>query len=119
MARRAKSRTKAAAVDAGIKANSPAHSQARTPVAPVALALASPHEAAGSGRRLRGWTPAGSGPNRANAGAATLRNRARDAGRNDWAGGAIPQRRRRPRNRGAALPPRPASAGFHTRCARS
>lgn len=84
MARRAKSR-KAAAVDVGIQANSPAGT-------PVALALASPHEAAGSGRRLRGWTPSGSGPNRANAGAGTLRNRARDAGRNDWAGRAIPQR---------------------------
>jgi len=81
MTRRKKS-IKAAAVDAGIKA--------KTAVAPVALAPS--HDAAGAGRRLRGWSPSGSGPNRANTGAGTLRNRARDAARNDWAGRAIPQR---------------------------
>lgn len=71
-----------AAVNAGNKA--------KTAVSPVALAPS--HDAAGTGRRLRGWTPSGSGPNRVNAGAGTLRNRARDAARNDWAGRAIPQR---------------------------
>ncbi len=79
-----KSRNKAAAVDAGIAAKSN--------VVPIASALMPAHEAAGAGRRLRGWSPSGVGPNRANTGAATLRNRARDAGRNDWAGRAIPQR---------------------------
>lgn len=82
MARR--SHSKAAAVDAGIAA--------KTTAAPVASALVPAHDAAGQGRRLRGWAPSGVGPNRANAGAGTLRNRARDAGRNDWAGRAIPQR---------------------------
>jgi lambda family phage portal protein len=81
MARRKKS-IKAAAVDAGIKA--------KTAVAPVALAPS--YDAAGAGRRLRGWSPSGSGPNRVNSGAGTLRNRARDAARNDWAGRVIPQR---------------------------
>jgi len=63
---------------------------ARSPVAPVALAPA--HDAAGSGRRMRGWMPSAAGPNRVNSGSASLRNRARDAARNDWAGRAIPQR---------------------------
>lgn len=67
-----------------------AEATARTPVAPVAMAPA--HDAAGSGRRLRGWMPTSAGPNRVNAGAASLRQRARDAARNDWAGRAIPQR---------------------------
>jgi len=66
--------------------------QAKTAMAPVAIALAPSHDAAGAGRRLRGWYPSGSGPNRANTGANTLRNRARDVARNDWAGRAIPQR---------------------------
>lgn len=44
------------------------------------------YEAAGQGRRLRGWNPPASGPNRATEGFATLRNRARDALRNEWAG---------------------------------
>ena len=50
------------------------------------------HDAAGMGRRLRGWTPASSGPNRANTGAPNIRNRARDLARNDWAGRVIPTR---------------------------
>lgn len=50
------------------------------------------HDAAGLGRRLAYWRPAASGPNRANSGAATLRHRARDIARNDWAGRAIPTR---------------------------
>jgi len=61
---------------------------------PVAgpVALAGSHDAAGTGRRMRGWMPSSSGPNRVNHGAATIRNRARDAARNDWAGKAIPSR---------------------------
>ena len=53
------------------------------PNAPVAR-----YDAAGMGRRLRGWLAPGSGPNRATEGAQTLRNRARDAVRNDWAAAA-------------------------------
>lgn len=43
------------------------------------------YDAAGQGRRLRGWVAPATGPNRAMQGAETLRNRARDAARNDWA----------------------------------
>jgi lambda family phage portal protein len=43
------------------------------------------YDAAGAGRRLRGWAAPSSGPNRAIEGLETLRNRARDAQRNDWA----------------------------------
>ncbi len=76
-------RRKAVAVD-----RAPA---AKTAINPQA-SLAPSHDAAGTGRRLRGWQPSGTGPNRANAGAATIRNRARDAVRNDWAARAIIQR---------------------------
>lgn len=72
---------------------------AKRKIAPQASAgeffapVAAPHyDAAGAGRRLAGWRPGGSGPNRANAGNANLRNRARDVARNDWAGRAIPSR---------------------------
>lgn len=65
--------------------------QAKSAVAPQA-ALQTSHDAAGMGRRMRGWSPASSGPNRANTGAPNIRNRARDIGRNDWAGRAIPTR---------------------------
>lgn len=64
--------------------------QAKTAVAPVALAVS--HDAAGTGRRMRGWMPSSTGPNRANTGAPSIRNRARDSGRNDWAGHAISAR---------------------------
>lgn len=44
------------------------------------------YDAAGSGRRLKGWTPPSSGPRRAIEGLQNIRNRARDSARNDWAG---------------------------------
>lgn len=44
------------------------------------------YDAAGHGRRLRGWIAPSTGPNRATEQQAVLRNRARDAGRNEWAG---------------------------------
>lgn len=43
------------------------------------------YDAAGSGRRLRGWIAPQSGPQTAVRGLETLRARARDSGRNDWA----------------------------------
>lgn len=43
------------------------------------------YDAAGYGRRLRSWYAPPSGPNRAIDGQETLRNRARDATRNEWA----------------------------------
>lgn len=49
------------------------------------------HEAGGTGRRLRAWTPTSGGPNiTATADAATLRRRSRDLARNNpWAVGGI------------------------------
>lgn len=44
------------------------------------------YDAAGQGRRMIGWNAPSSGPNRAIAGLANIRNRSRDAVRNEWAG---------------------------------
>ena len=49
-------------------------------------AVKASYEAASHGRRMRGWTARSSGPNAAIAGVQTIRNRARDATRNDWSG---------------------------------
>lgn len=47
------------------------------------------YDAAGFGRRMRGWNAPSTGPNKAiSSGMATLRNRARDAVRNEWAASA-------------------------------
>lgn len=50
------------------------------------------YDAAGNGRRMRGWQAPASGPNLATAGLQTIRNRARDSGRNDWPSAAARQR---------------------------
>ena len=42
------------------------------------------YDAAGMGRRMSSWRAPSSGPNAANSGAQTIRNRQRDAERNDW-----------------------------------
>lgn len=55
--------------------------------APVIVAQAR-YDAAGHGRRMRGWVAPSTGPNRAAAGLETIRNRSRDAVRNEWAGSA-------------------------------
>lgn len=68
----------------------PTPTPASTP-APAAAAAGTPinrYDAAGQGRRMRGWNAPGTGPNRSMAGQETLRNRARDAGRNDWTAAA-------------------------------
>ena len=44
------------------------------------------YDAAGQGRRMRGWTAPSSGPNVAVTGLQTIRDRARDSARNDWSG---------------------------------
>lgn len=44
------------------------------------------YDAAGSGRRIKSWSPPASGPNRAIEGLQKIRNRSRDTARNDWAG---------------------------------
>lgn len=47
------------------------------------------YDGAGYGRRLIGWVAPSTGPNAAQSGQPTLRNRARDLARNDWIGAAI------------------------------
>jgi lambda family phage portal protein len=44
------------------------------------------YDAGGQGRRMVGWQAPSSGPNQAIQNLATIRNRARDASRNDWSG---------------------------------
>ncbi|MDQ7990189.1 MAG: phage portal protein [Candidatus Dactylopiibacterium sp.] len=51
----------------------------------IAPAPQNRYDAAGSGRRLSGWVAPGSGPNVAMSSGETLRNRMRDAIRNEWA----------------------------------
>ena len=81
------------------------------PAAPAAHAkgatIVQRYDAAGSGRRLRGWIAPASGPNRAiNGSAATLRNRSRDAARNEWSAKAA-QNRWRVNLIGTGIVPRP------------
>ena len=47
--------------------------------------VAAKYDAAGTGRRIRGWTPPNSGPQAATQGLELLRSRALDSTRNDWA----------------------------------
>ena len=44
------------------------------------------YDAAGTGRRIKSWSPPSTGPNRAIVGLQKIRDRARDTSRNDWAG---------------------------------
>lgn len=50
------------------------------------LGVQNRYDAAGRGRRIAGWNPPQTGPNRALVGLNIIRSRARDAVRNDWAG---------------------------------
>lgn len=50
------------------------------------------YDAAGTGRRMRGWVAPSTGPNKAIAGLQNIRNRARDATRNDWSGESATQK---------------------------
>lgn len=60
--------------------------------AKAALQVTNRYDAAGSGRRMAGWNPPSSGPNRAVQGLQKIRDRSRDASRNDWSGAASAQR---------------------------
>ena len=82
MARRKARPTKQSAVAAAVQ----------TVTAGPPLQVKNRYDAAGNGRRMRGWNPPNSGPNVAIAGLENVRKRARDAGRNDWAGAAATQR---------------------------
>ena len=50
------------------------------------------YEAAGTGRRMAGWNPPSSGPNRAITGLQKIRDRSRDARRNEWSGESLVQK---------------------------
>lgn len=54
--------------------------------------VAARYDAAGQGRRMAGWNPPASGPNRAIEGLQTIRNRSRDSSRNDWTGTSANQK---------------------------
>lgn len=56
------------------------------------LSVQNRYDAAGQGRRMASWNPPSSGPNKAVAGLQTIRNRTRDAERNDWAGASSSQK---------------------------
>lgn len=52
----------------------------------VAKAVKARYDAAGRGKRMAGWQPTSSGPNTVMDGLQIIRNRSRDASRNDWSG---------------------------------
>jgi hypothetical protein len=56
------------------------------------LGIQNRYDAAGMGRRMRGWVAPSTGPNKAIAGLQNIRNRARDATRNDWSGESATQK---------------------------
>jgi lambda family phage portal protein len=71
--------------------------QQDTPAAPVpqgrtGVVVRAQYDAAGNGRRMAGWAPPSSGPNRALAGLQKIRDRARDSVRNDWSGASSIQK---------------------------
>lgn len=55
-------------------------------VAKALIHVQNRYDAGGHGRRMAGWNPTSTGPNQAIQGLQTIRNRARDSVRNDWAG---------------------------------
>lgn len=64
----------------------------RNSMARAITSIVAQYDAGGTGRRMRGWRPPSSGPNRATSQAPKVRDRARDAGRNDWTASAGGQR---------------------------
>ncbi|MFM6981496.1 MAG: phage portal protein, partial [Microbacteriaceae bacterium] len=59
---------------------------------PANTVVKAKYEAAGTGRRMRAWNPPSTGPNKSVQGIQTIRNRTRDARRNDWSGESGPQK---------------------------
>lgn len=65
----------------------------KTPIAQQpALAVHNKYDAAGTGRRMKGWMPPSTGPNRATVGLQKIRDRSRDAVRNEWSGESASQK---------------------------
>lgn len=63
-----------------------ARRKTRQPEAISPATIKALYDAAGYGRRMKGWNPPTTGPNKAVQGLQNIRNRARDASRNDWSG---------------------------------
>ena len=63
-----------------------ARRKTRQPEAISPATIKALYDAAGYGRRMKGWNPPTTGPNKAAVGLQNIRNRARDASRNDWSG---------------------------------
>ena len=57
----------------------------KTPQGKNQRAFKAKYDAGGMGKRMAGWVPPSSGPNAALTGLQSIRNRARDSRRNDWA----------------------------------
>lgn len=60
--------------------------QVNPAVAKKLLEVKARYDAGGRGRRMAGWTPPSTGPNRSLENLQTIRDRARDVVRNDWSG---------------------------------
>lgn len=73
----------------GKKARAKAEAIAAGGIGPAAVAS---FDAAGMGRRWSGWRTGSNGPNKVLSGLQTIRNRARDTGRNEWVGRAARNR---------------------------
>lgn len=68
-----------------VAAKKPAPRKPKAVAPPLTTTVVARYDAAGMGRRMKGWNPPTSGPNRAIEGLQKLRDRSRDSTRNDWA----------------------------------
>ena len=85
---------KPAAKRAAPAAQKPAAKRAaprKTPAAKALQQVVNRYDVGGNGRRIRGWNPPNSGPNRAVENIDNIRKRSRDSIRNDWAAASAVQ----------------------------
>ena len=73
-------------------ATAPQPASQATMLANYARAIKARYDAAGQGKRMAAWNAPSTGPNTAIQGVQTIRNRSRDANRNDWAGASSTQK---------------------------
>ena len=64
----------------------------KKPVAQQRIEVSNRYDAAGTGRRMKGWMPPSTGPVKAVTGLQKIRDRARDVVRNDWSGESATQK---------------------------
>lgn len=72
-------------VRAAARLRAAANELAPVPATAHSKPITARYDAAGMGRRIAGWNPPASGPSRSTEGSTRMRDRARDAVRNDWA----------------------------------